>query len=415
MEPTVDGGSLPIQDAGRDSSSDAGTMVSDAGDASSDAGDASGDAGGGAGPGCMRWCAANVAERSDGTLWIYGTNVSWSPSVAPVELLQAPGGGPVVAATSPRSFGVAGVASGTLCAIESGGTVLCGPEGSGLSQIYATGGIPLAGAVAVSVDPENGVFCAIDSTSALWCWGDGQYGALGQGTTNSSTYALPVVVQVRGATQPFTGVSRVAATRQHVCAVKTDGTVWCWGSNTAGAVGVGSTQTQFLYPTQVVALSNVVDVVGEGDNACALKSDGTVWCWGENTNGSVGNGTASPMAASPSQVLTGGDAGAPLSGASAILMFGQGSRMAACASRSADHSIWCWGSGFTNVAAQQSEGGQPIANASLLGTFACYLDESGALNLLEGATYGGNFAETNPVACPATGPSDAGADATGSD
>jgi alpha-tubulin suppressor-like RCC1 family protein len=73
--------------------------------------------------------------------------------------------------------------------------------------------------------------------------------------------------------------------------VKTDGTLWCWGENLFGQIGDGTT-TGRLAPVQVVALANSVAQVTVGNShTCARKIDSTVWCWGNNSMGNLGDGT----------------------------------------------------------------------------------------------------------------------------
>ena len=118
----------------------------------------------------------------------------------------------------------------------------------------------------------------------LKCWGSNGSGQRGDGTQTQSTTA----VQVSGMASDVVAVSGGA---YHTCALKTDGTVWCWGSNTSGQLGDG-TNTQSLVPVKVSSLDSVLAISTGCEYACALKySDGSVWCWGSNTYGQLGNGT----------------------------------------------------------------------------------------------------------------------------
>src|SRR5208283_5458147 len=77
------------------------------------------------------------------------------------------------------------------------------------------------------------------------------------------------------------------------CLLKSDGTVWCWGSNTYGQVGDGTTTTRTT-PVQVTALGNGnAQISGNGYTNCARTSGGAVWCWGYNATGQLSNGTTS--------------------------------------------------------------------------------------------------------------------------
>jgi alpha-tubulin suppressor-like RCC1 family protein len=103
-------------------------------------------------------------------------------------------------------------------------------------------------------------------------WDAGNGGAIGDGTTNSRN--SPTLVQ-----GPFPALQITEAGRS-TCAVKTDRTVWCWGQNKFGELGDG-TQTEVHVPQQVQGITNAVAVYGSGHRACARLLGGTVTCWGE--------------------------------------------------------------------------------------------------------------------------------------
>ena len=124
--------------------------------------------------------------------------------------------------------------------------------------------------------------CAVKTDGSLWCWGYDNDGELGDGGQSFG----PVQVTTLGS-----DVATVCAGRLHTCAVKTDGSLWCWGSNYFGQLGDG-TSTDRTTPVQVTALGNSVAAVSAGNrHTCAVKTDGTLWCWGDNSHGQLGNGT----------------------------------------------------------------------------------------------------------------------------
>ena len=102
---------------------------------------------------------------------------------------------------------------------------------------------------------------------------------------------LPIATQApqRVNAAAMTGFTKVTAGSDFTCAVKTDGTVWCWGLNTSGQLGDGTT-TNRNRPVQVSGLTGVADVDNQSDFACALKTVGTVVCWGNGGYGQLGNG-----------------------------------------------------------------------------------------------------------------------------
>src|SRR5688500_17863211 len=85
-------------------------------------------------------------------------------------------------------------------------------------------------------------------------------------------------------------VAEVSAGYGHTCARKADGTLWCWGDNSNGQLGDASTAGK-RSPVQVTALGTAVADVSVGDaHTCARKTDGTLWCWGSNFLGAIGAG-----------------------------------------------------------------------------------------------------------------------------
>ncbi|MEO8367842.1 MAG: BACON domain-containing carbohydrate-binding protein [Candidatus Solibacter sp.] len=124
---------------------------------------------------------------------------------------------------------------------------------------------------------------ALKSDGTVWSWGYGVSGQLGFGSATSNQMTP---IQVSG----LTGVVAIAGGFEHSLAVKIDGTVWAWGNNTFGQLG-DATTTQRLAPVQVAGLTGVTRVSGGGDHSLALKRDGTVWAWGWNLYGQLGDGT----------------------------------------------------------------------------------------------------------------------------
>ena len=114
--------------------------------------------------------------------------------------------------------------------------------------------------------------------------------------------ALPVAIQSpqRANAAPMTGFTQVTVGTYFTCALKSDQTVWCWGLNSSGQLGDGTT-TNRNRPVQVSGLTGVISVDNQSDFACALKSDTTVWCWGYGGFGQLGNG-ATANATTPVQV-----------------------------------------------------------------------------------------------------------------
>lgn len=117
----------------------------------------------------------------------------------------------------------------------------------------------------------------------LLAWGDGEWGALGDGTTTS--HDLPARVR------NLTGVIAVAAGTFHTVALRQDGSVWTWGSNQWGQLGLDESSVMELVPRQVQSLTEMTAVSSGLAHSVALKKDGTVWAWGFNATGELGDGS----------------------------------------------------------------------------------------------------------------------------
>lgn len=126
---------------------------------------------------------------------------------------------------------------------------------------------------------------ALRNDGTIWAWGYNGYGQLGDGYLYLSRNTPTAVCSPPGVM--FSGAIAVAAGREHSLAIKSDGTVWAWGENTYGQLGDGST-TSRSSPVQVVGLTDVTAVAGGRMHCLALKNDGTVWAWGDNHFGQLG-------------------------------------------------------------------------------------------------------------------------------
>jgi len=139
---------------------------------------------------------------------------------------------------------------------------------------------------------------AIKTDGTLWLWGRGQNGQLGN---NSTTNRSSPVQTVAGGTN----WKQVACSFQHTAAIKTDGTLWLWGSNTEGRLGDNS-RTSRSSPVQTVSGGTNWKQVTCGDAyTAATKTDGTLWLWGEADKGRLGNNSTTDRS-SPVQTVAGG-------------------------------------------------------------------------------------------------------------
>jgi alpha-tubulin suppressor-like RCC1 family protein len=216
-------------------------------------------------------------------------------------------------------------------------------------RVHGAGDLSRLFADVVSVSGGNNHSLALKSDRTVWAWGSNTFGQLGDGTTTPRT--TPVQVLGPGGTGYITDIVGIAAGLSYSLALKSDGTVWGWGTNGNGQLGDGTT-TQQNTPVQVVGPGGVgylTDVIGVADfssHSLALKSDGTVWAWGMNSSGQLGDGTTTQRT-TPVQVLGSGGVGF-LTGVSAVAA-GNAHSLAL----KSDGTVWAWG---TNGSGQLGDG-----------------------------------------------------------
>ena len=167
---------------------------------------------------------------------------------------------------------------------------------------------------------------ALLTDGSVWAWGANGTGQLGNGSSSQSN--LPVQVNI-------SGVIAIAAGFWHAVALKSDGTVWAWGWNNFGQLGNNYDVTSNL-PVQVLnsdytIFSGVKAIAAGGSNSLALKQDGTLWAWGSNGSGQLGIGSTTPIPYSPNQVNISGSIQNFKVGDSFVL------------ATKTDGSVWVWG------------------------------------------------------------------------
>ena len=161
-----------------------------------------------------------------------------------------------------------------------------------LPVTQAVGAATLYNVTDIAAGGSHSLFLTSDGT--VWACGYNALGQLGDGTTTDGKSG---VVQVKGLTGVF---SQVAAGLDHSLALKSDGTVWAWGYNFSGQLGNGATLasiTPVTAPVQVKKfdgniLTGVTKIIAIGNHSLAVDSSGHLWAWGENTFGQLGNGTS---------------------------------------------------------------------------------------------------------------------------
>jgi alpha-tubulin suppressor-like RCC1 family protein len=139
---------------------------------------------------------------------------------------------------------------------------------------------------------------AVKTDGTLWTWGVNNYGQLGDNTLTDRS--SPVTTVAGG-----TNWKQVAGGFYHTAAVKTDGTLWTWGRNNNGQLGDNTTSTRSSPVTTVAGGTNWRQVAGGGSRTAAIKTDGTLWTWGRNNYGQLGDNTLTDRS-SPVTTVAGG-------------------------------------------------------------------------------------------------------------
>jgi len=223
--------------------------------------------------------------------------------------------------TTPVAVTATGVLSGktitdissgysNVCALDSTGKAYCWGQGgqgqlgngsiaNSLLPVAVTSSGTLAGKTLIKIYSGLNNACAIDTDGALYCWGQNQYGQLGNGLTANLT--TPTLVPMTGLLSGKT-ILDVSPGNYHTCVIASDNQIYCWGHNTSGQLGNGST-TDSLSPVAVDVLGvlsgKTVQLIGHGayrDFNCVKASDGQIYCWGINGRGEFGNNTVSASA-----------------------------------------------------------------------------------------------------------------------
>jgi alpha-tubulin suppressor-like RCC1 family protein len=271
--------------------------------------------------------AHTCAVKTSGTLWCWGSNSNGQfgdGSTAGSDF-------PVQETTDARDWAAVSAGQAHTCAVKTSGTLWCWGYNSN-GQLGDAGTVDSAVPVQESthasdwdaVTARYAYTCAVKTAGTLWCWGSNSSGQLGDGTTTGS--AVPVQESTHASDW-----AAVSARYLHTCAIKTAGTLWCWGSNSSGQLGDGTTTGSAVPVQESTHASDWASVSVGFAHTCAVKTAGTLWCWGSNSNGQFGDGTTTGSAVPVQESTHASD------WASVTVAFAD-----TCAVKTSG-TLWCWG------------------------------------------------------------------------
>ena len=254
--------------------------------------------------------ASTAAIKTDGTLWTWGCNGNGQLGTGNTTNRCSPvttvAGGTNWCQVSTNGSCIAGVSEGLTAAIKTDGTLWLwginnsGQLGTGNTTNYSSPVTTVAGGTnwcQVSIG-SYAYSTAIKTDGTLWTWGCGQVRTLGDG--GATDRSSPVTTAGGG-----TNWCQVSAGAVVVIALKTDGTLWTWGSANGGVLGTGDGNFRLTPSTTAGGGTNWCQVSGGYYTSFAVKTDGTLWTWGCNGNGQLGTGNTTNYS-SPVTTVAGG-------------------------------------------------------------------------------------------------------------
>jgi alpha-tubulin suppressor-like RCC1 family protein len=233
-----------------------------------------------------------LAVKTDGTLWGWGWNQFGQLGLGDNTNRNVPtqvGAGTNWASVAAGGYSTLAVKTdGTLWSwgYNSNGQLGLGSSGAGTDKNVPTQ--VGAGTNWASVSAGGYYTLAVKTDGTLWSWGDNSNGQLGLGPSGAGDKNSPQQVGTDA------NWASVVAGQFHALAVKTDGTLWSWGYNRNGQLGLGNSGvgTDRNVPTRVGTDTNWASVTAGGYDTLAMKTDGTLWSWGDNSSGQLGLGNS---------------------------------------------------------------------------------------------------------------------------
>jgi alpha-tubulin suppressor-like RCC1 family protein len=239
-----------------------------------------------------------AAITYNGELYIWGNNAGYTINNTVTVNYSSP-----VQIGALTDWNIVAVNSGHVAAIKTDGTLWTWGSGSGnvYSNLIAYYSSPvqvgsLTNWTSVAVDVSGLITGAIESDGTLYMWGATTNCSLGNDTNIS--YSSPVQIGTLG------NWKSVSIGSSHVAAIKTDGTMWTWGKNNFLQLGLNLSDATLQYssPVQIGALTTWKQLRAGTNNSYAVKTDGSLWSWGRNNFGQIGNASATAYFSSPVQI-----------------------------------------------------------------------------------------------------------------
>ena len=258
----------------------------------------------------------SLAIRQDNSVWAWGAN--WAGQLGdnttadkhtPVAVLQADGGS-LTGAKAIAAGGSHSLALKTDGSVWAWGGNWYGQLGDNSTtdrhtpiQVKDSGGAGFLSNI-TAISAGDGHSLALKNDGTVWAWGDNYYGQLGDNTNSQRN--TPVQVKGAGGSGYLTSITAVSAGAFFNLALKNDGTLWAWGQNDDGQLG-DNTTTERAAPVQVLNISTASAIAAGGINSLALLKDATLRAWGDNTYGQLGDNTTTDRL-TPVTVITGSGA-----------------------------------------------------------------------------------------------------------
>lgn len=250
----------------------------------------------------------SLALKNDGTVWAWGANSFGQLGNGQTSLRIAPiqtGLTNTIAISTGLEHSLGLKSNGTVWTWGKNGKGQLG-DGTGILpfsstpiQVVGLGGSGfLTDIIYISGGEKHSL--ALKNDSTVWVWGWNGTGQLGINTTVGKN--TPVKVLGLGGTNFLDNIIAISGGSGHSLALKSDGTVWAWGYNNKGQLGDSTTATR-LTPVKTYSLTNIVAIAAGDDYSMALRNDGTIWMWGTNGIGQLGDGTITTKII-PIQVLS---------------------------------------------------------------------------------------------------------------